>query len=516
MYNLGFSGGNANIDQQGAPGFRDRFKLAMNNIGYPQQLRKIAIANGSINGTLTGSSGLNVLDFQYTFDKNRFFLGKSGLISRIRFTGSYGTNSEIFKYWRRTGLFASEEVIRGATFNNVCSIDAAPGGTFDTQEQIKEGLPAKKEQSGQHLTLQVNTIFPNHCFIPTISALAVNTGSNDFCQALYSKNLVCTGETPFASYYAPVNKNMQHVSFDDDLVTWLKGELNGVHQSSTVDYNAAYPIGIVSGNEPICTGATYQVSNLPAGTTVIWRIDNPGMVNFSPNTPNPNEVTLSKNGSNGTVTLYADVTLSCGSFTVNKSIEVGFNTSTVIEEMGGQSICYDQYSEYRFQVVNPEQGVNYKWGIIKPDGSEVFPYPSYNATSAYFYFYTEGSYRVFVVPYNTCGDGDRAYFDLWVNPASIPCDNGFQSFSISTAPNPTQGDLYVTIEDEKPEMKKLSKEEPVKMDLYDFYTNQRVRQWSFKNDQNKRKLDVKGLKKGQYVLTVSMSKYKQSKQIIIK
>lgn len=137
-----------------------------------------------------------------------------------------------------------------------------------------------------------------------------------------------------------------------------------------------------------------------------------------------------------------------------------------------------------------------------------------SATSPQYFFYDGGSYTVFAIPRNDCGEGSRGEYDIYVNPWWQPCD-GFQYYSLSVAPNPTQGDLTVSIADEKPEVKALGKTETVQITLYDFYTKQIVKQWQFKNDQNQFKLNVAGVRKGQYVIQVKIGKYRQAKQVII-
>lgn len=89
-------------------------------------------------------------------------------------------------------------------------------------------------------------------------------------------------------------------------------------------------------------------------------------------------------------------------------------------------------------------------------------------------------------------------------------------FTVIAAPNPTDGDLTVTIDKEKKEVKSLSKKEKVRYALYDFNRSQIVKQWTFDNDQNQRTLNVKGIRAGQYILVVTKGKYRQSTQIIVR
>ena len=100
----------------------------------------------------------------------------------------------------------------------------------------------------------------------------------------------------------------------------------------------------------------------------------------------------------------------------------------------------------------------------------------------------------------------------------MDCSLGYQNenFTISSSPNPAERELYVTIANETPEVKALSKSESVIFSLSEFFTGQVVKQWNFKNDQNQQKLNIWGVRPGQYMLTVSKGKYKQSTKVIIK
>lgn len=119
-----------------------------------------------------------------------------------------------------------------------------------------------------------------------------------------------------------------------------------------------------------------------------------------------------------------------------------------------------------------------------------------------------------VRPLTNCGAGN--WFRTEVEAVDCSMFNGrSEYFSITASPNPVREDLYVETNNEKQEVKNLGKDEDVQITLHDFYTKQIVGQWKFKNDLKRYKLNVRGLKKGMYVLLISKGKYRQSKQIII-
>jgi hypothetical protein len=143
----------------------------------------------------------------------------------------------------------------------------------------------------------------NHSFIPTVSALSLNnSGSRDWSENLSTRNLVCTGETPFNDYYTPVN-NEEHVFLTSSSVDWVKAQLNNLPPPSP------YLIQRISGNEPICEStATFKVMNLPTGATVKWSTTS-NNITLSP--VNGDQTTVTRIA-NGTATLIATVNTCAG------------------------------------------------------------------------------------------------------------------------------------------------------------------------------------------------------------
>ncbi len=51
-------------------------------------------------------------------------------------------------------------------------------------------------------------------------------GSNVLDEVIGNRNRVCTGETPFDSYFAP-QENQEHISLTKENVAWLTKEIEG-------------------------------------------------------------------------------------------------------------------------------------------------------------------------------------------------------------------------------------------------------------------------------------------------
>jgi hypothetical protein len=221
-------------------------------------------------------------------------------------------------------LNANKKVAAAPTSSK--SYDIVPGGYYNAQEEITaDGGWASVFKPSSTSNLMTRTRFtlynPNHCFIPTFSALGMDITNKDLSENLYNRDLTCTGETPFQAYYAPM-VNQEHITLTAENVAWIKKEIDSIPQMSTVNYAALYPMVKTAGSDPVCTTATYQVNNLPGGSTIAWQSSNPAIAAVSA-TGNP--ATITRQGTqSGTVTITATITRSCGSPVVfSKTLTVG-------------------------------------------------------------------------------------------------------------------------------------------------------------------------------------------------
>ncbi len=198
--------------------YHQTFTNNMAQIGFPENLRKIAIANGSLNGTLFH----NPCQMAYEMEYKRL-LTRLGYAYIYQQPG-YGNSCKVFE--GRTKLPGALVWITMTTTitgnDNTCSYDVAPGGTLNTYLQIKENAA----KGG--IDLDPNeALLESHSFISTKSAFAFQGSDQDLAEPLHTRNLVSTQETPFDSYWAPYNKNMGHVTFDEELINWLLEEIHG-------------------------------------------------------------------------------------------------------------------------------------------------------------------------------------------------------------------------------------------------------------------------------------------------
>ena len=141
------------------------------------------------------------------------------------------------------------------------SLDNAPGGYFDMKNEFEESLgvtfPLTNFNVGDalskllkitdkptkfgvrviaatllyYINSSVDLDIPQGkpSFIPSKSALAFRGSNKLLHENLSNRNLVCTNETPFDSYYAP-NDNEEHITLNSKNMAWVLEELKGNEQ----------------------------------------------------------------------------------------------------------------------------------------------------------------------------------------------------------------------------------------------------------------------------------------------
>ncbi len=242
---------------RGAPFFVQYYNNLFNNglpesKGYPQNLRKIALVNGSltngsaysgiINGNLVsgnfagdGEKVLNIRGFNHAFP---FPIHVASL--EVDFLWGNGFNKEIARFKKAF----DDDTIRATTSNNRGSMDNVAGGWFPTQYIIAEQTLAQMQFGLDDW--DVHVLEPVSSFIPTFSALGHLSPNRNWSQPL-NRNLVCENETPFDSFYGEAI-NTQHTSFNQNSVNWLMEELRRNQQAPS------YPLdeNSIVGEDCIC------------------------------------------------------------------------------------------------------------------------------------------------------------------------------------------------------------------------------------------------------------------------
>ena len=170
---------------------------------YPSQPRLVAIANGS--GAQQGQGfnpGAQIIQWEYTsflVDITGDVWAVPNVISHVIF---HGLIDYIF-------LPPDEVTVTVSTTNQY---DNAPGGWRDSMAELGAVDPGYGD---------IVALYPNHCFIPSISSLDLNT--NDlFYNIAGDPNIL--SHTPFDAVYFP-SQNEEHVDINAENAPWFMAEI---------------------------------------------------------------------------------------------------------------------------------------------------------------------------------------------------------------------------------------------------------------------------------------------------
>jgi|GEM_PF-955353 len=414
----------------GAPGYRDRFVQALTgnglpgSNGFPQNLRRVAVINGAINGTKYGTGCERIMTMRSVFAAQLdWFIPRETEIIAARadvyFSGGYGNVCRTF--FGQT-LRDGPRIANGAAPSHTESYDIVPGGSFNTIEEVAS---SGSGFSNRFLGIGTNTTFQQlkstHSFIPTKSALAFTGSNRDFSENLSGRNLVCSGETPFHAYYAPTT-NEAHVLLTNAGANWV---LNEISDTPTID---PLPGFAISGPDMICTGATYSISPaLPQGASIAWSSNN---ANISINS---NGVATRLNNYLGMATLTAHVTSACGNKTFIRPVRGG-NFPTIPTTTSFDFHPFGYYFSYEGSN-NNSSVTSYEWYLDGLQiGGSIEPSFSHYVNGSLL----DGTHDLSVVAVNACGRSMRTSIQSFIiNP-----NNELRPI-IVPYPNPADGELSI-------------------------------------------------------------------------
>jgi len=320
----------------------NNWQTELQNMGYPQQTRNVALSNGSEcglpqaldpGGSLFSYHGKGSTRFladyvQFIFPGTAvataaitgepvFLLGlipgKNTLtfdfdISALPQAGAQEIYSGKIKYTKKIlWLVNINTTITDKKFNsplNMLPFDSYPGGIIPGNVDLED-----KDVKNWFIKYNIQaTQNPNFSFVSTTSALDIGSGNvaltdNDYTARYVSDvPLVAPRDTPFDRFVTAFGDgdNEPHISFWPRNGDWLAEELNDANR---MVYNCAFMCdnAEIIGSATLCNTATYSV---PAGGNVTWTATPAG------------RVTLAANGSqvvvtpvqNGNFTLTANIT----------------------------------------------------------------------------------------------------------------------------------------------------------------------------------------------------------------
>jgi len=326
-----------------------------NSKGFPQDLKRIAMVNGSLTGSDSYKSENEIYHFsndsQITTNVRIFqnfkywFFGWHFWSLHVGSTETYNmpaytNNSKISRFKK---MFDDESKFV-TNINSRGNMDNISGGYFGVYDKITDGLDGSDplpwpegtfmnwdnffssilafvsdDQGHSEMSVRENEHVSS--FIPTASSLALKNPNFNWSNSL-NRNLVCTNETPFDSYYGETY-NTQHVSFTQNSFNWLKGWLDadpttGPFPEPTVYSSTTNNTLLIIGSNKLCLNeiTTYTISsNLCSINPITWTVSN----NLQIISSNNNEITVQS-------------TLNSG----NKWIRVSINGVTTTKKIIGK------------------------------------------------------------------------------------------------------------------------------------------------------------------------------------
>ncbi|PQB04557.1 T9SS type A sorting domain-containing protein [Aureitalea marina] len=194
----------------GAPDFRDAFQSELDALGFPQNVRNVAMINGSGNGTSTGTSGMQVVSTE---------LDLGGSITAdvtLRFTPPASQTNEVtFFEGFLIGVPLIDFSADSESSSETDGVDAAPGGTSMISSALGDG------QGNQVIIDFIEALDQDlFCFIPTISALAIENEPNWYA----SPDIGGIHNSPFVNFYIP-DSNEDHVTVTEESAAFALEEI---------------------------------------------------------------------------------------------------------------------------------------------------------------------------------------------------------------------------------------------------------------------------------------------------
>ncbi len=149
----------------GAPNFRDAFQQELDALGFPQNVRNVAMINGAIEGTTIGSPGMEVVNTSIEVD------ALTDIEIALYFTPSAGQNitvTDVSTFFIGIPISTFSADAESPTTSD--GLDSAPGGTGNISAALAGGGGSPVLQAFIDALNQ-----DEYSFIPTMSALAINT-----------------------------------------------------------------------------------------------------------------------------------------------------------------------------------------------------------------------------------------------------------------------------------------------------------------------------------------------------
>jgi len=400
------------------------WQQTLENEGWPQQSRNIAISNGNECGVDNGfAPGDPLLQIDSTSNPgflldvmNMFLAPYIGfntldpglfILGLVPGSSTWQTNFDINSYGNQGN---QNQIYRGRIRYEKRVLWVGPNISYDITNQSynapSQALPFETYSGGILELLDddgefseeipiiedlIDVINDSYGFIPVVSALDIKkTNGNDPTPIDYLKsysggtpsdpNLVSGFDAFIVDNQPDQPTNNEHLSFQVRNGNWLADELEA---ESPADYPVVVDCSFacdgssaITGSGRICDSETYNFQEGP--TFINWSINPSNAANISVNTLNPNQVTVTRNSSyNGTATLIADAfAQGCGSNTITKNVWFGGpNINQPTSVSGPNNINPGQTGLFSVNTGNFNSASSFTWVLFSyqfPNASQYF------------------------------------------------------------------------------------------------------------------------------------------------
>ena len=215
-----------------------------NSQGFPKNLRKVALINGSLTGNKKYKNPYAALSTELSGDLASDQFGVSGgqsikikgladgigqLLGMETYFAPEPSATHKIAYFKKKALWWSFYDRYLTNNNSRGSLDISPGGWFPTQTILAKDLTQSTPCEWLIGQICINDWIINaldhvNSFIPSVSALGMLHPDVSWDIPLNS-NLLCDETVPFDNYFGP-RDNELHTSFTQESVEWLLKELN--------------------------------------------------------------------------------------------------------------------------------------------------------------------------------------------------------------------------------------------------------------------------------------------------
>jgi len=176
--------------------------------GYPLNLRKAALINGS--GVGTNQEGIDNYEYLLEMVKRVYgFAVASGQVKTAA-DNSFTRRWVLYAYCADPSYWTQRWSCPSTSPYFTTCYDKAPGGNYPTQNILAEG------------SSDFTVYYPSHSFIPSVSSLDLTDPY--LTLNVSTANIIQNKRTPFDAYFAP-SENQEHITFNSNSINWLNNEI---------------------------------------------------------------------------------------------------------------------------------------------------------------------------------------------------------------------------------------------------------------------------------------------------